>query len=130
MIKTLMALGLLLFVAERSRGEAPAGSAADRITLRDGSIVLGVVNATTPGPRGSVEILVRRDWAEKAVKSARSNGTVPAPRASGWRSSSGGSGSRRGGWIGHRMRKATIASFRGSIGNSHGLPARPRPSRF
>ena len=26
------------------------------------------MNATTPGPRGSVEFLVRRDWAEKALK--------------------------------------------------------------
>ncbi len=69
MIKTMMALGLLLLVAETSRGEAPGVSAADRITLRDGSIVLGVVNGTTAGPHGSVEILVRRDWAEKAVKS-------------------------------------------------------------
>jgi hypothetical protein len=69
MIKTLAALGLLLVVAETSRGDAPPpSSAADRITLRDGSIVLGVVNATTPGPRGSVEFLVRRDWAEKALK--------------------------------------------------------------
>ena len=30
--------------------------------------MLGVVSATTPGPRGSVEFLVRRDWAEKSLK--------------------------------------------------------------
>ena len=54
MIKTLAAVGLLLVVAETCRGDAGLpSSAADRITLRDGSIVLGVVNATTPGPRGS-----------------------------------------------------------------------------
>src|SRR5262249_30855032 len=42
-------------------------TAADRITLRDGSVVLGLVTAAGAGPRGSVEILVRRDWAEKHV---------------------------------------------------------------
>src|SRR5262245_56160263 len=68
MITTTLALGFLLLVAERSLGDEPA-SAADRITLRDGSVVLGVVNATTPGPRGFVEFLVRRDWAEKALNS-------------------------------------------------------------
>ncbi len=69
MINTVLALGLLLIGPEWSRGDSPPSSAADRITLRDGSVVLGVVNATTPGPRGSVEFLVRRDWAEKAIKS-------------------------------------------------------------
>ncbi len=39
--------------------------AADRVTLRDGSVVLGLVTSTTNGPRGSVEFLVRRAWAEK-----------------------------------------------------------------
>ncbi len=42
-----------------------AGSAADKLTLHDGSVVLGLVTATTTGPRGSVEVLVRRGWAEK-----------------------------------------------------------------
>ena len=69
MIETVLALGLVLIGSEWSRGDSPPSSAADRITLRDGSVVLGVVNATTPGPRGSVEFLVRRDWAEKALKS-------------------------------------------------------------
>jgi hypothetical protein len=68
MIGMTLAVGLLLLAAERGPGDGPA-AAADRITLRDGSVVLGVVNATTPGPRGSVEFLVRRDWAEKALKS-------------------------------------------------------------
>jgi hypothetical protein len=69
MINTVLALGLLLMGPRWSLGDSPPSSAADRITLRDGSVVLGVVNATTPGPRGSVEFLVRRDWAEKALKS-------------------------------------------------------------
>jgi hypothetical protein len=73
MIKTVLALGLLTVGLEWSRGDSPPSSAADRITLRDGSVVLGVVNATTPGPRGSVEFLVRRDWAEKALKSRARN---------------------------------------------------------
>ncbi len=68
MIATLLALGLVSLGAEASRGDRAPSSAADRITLRDGSTVLGVVNATTPGPRGSVEFLVRRDWAEKALQ--------------------------------------------------------------
>jgi hypothetical protein len=68
MIGTTLALGLLLLGAERGLAEPPP-TAADRITLRDGSVVLGVVSGTTPGPRGSIEFFVRRDWAEKAVSS-------------------------------------------------------------
>jgi hypothetical protein len=68
MIRTTLALSFLLLGAGRSLGDEPA-SAADRITLRDGSVVLGVVNATTPGPRGFVEFLVRRDWAEESLNS-------------------------------------------------------------
>src|SRR3954471_6495325 len=43
-------------------------TAADRITLRDGSVVLGLVTSAASGPRGSIELLVRRDWAEKDLK--------------------------------------------------------------
>jgi hypothetical protein len=68
MIGTTLALGLLLLGTERVLADAPT-TAADRITLRDGSVVLGVVSATTPGPRGSVEFFVRREWAEKALTS-------------------------------------------------------------
>jgi hypothetical protein len=67
MIGTAVVLGLLLLFPEATHGDPPA-SAADRITLRDGSVVLGLVSATTPGPRGSIEFLVRREWAEQAVK--------------------------------------------------------------
>ncbi len=66
MIAMTLALGVLLLGAERELGDPP-GSAADRVVLRDGSVALGVVNATTPGPRGGVEFMVRRDWAEKAI---------------------------------------------------------------
>jgi hypothetical protein len=48
---------------------APAkATAADRITLRDGSVVLGLVTSAASGPRGSLELLVRRDWAEKNLE--------------------------------------------------------------
>jgi hypothetical protein len=47
---------------------APAQTAADHITLRDGSIVKGLVLSATSGPRGSVEFVVRRAWAEKALE--------------------------------------------------------------
>ena len=67
MIGTAVVLGLLLLVTEATHGDPPP-SAADRITLKDGSVVLGLVSTTTPGPRGSIEFLVRREWAEKAVK--------------------------------------------------------------
>ncbi len=44
---------------------APANSAADAITLKDGKVILGQI-AETPRRNGSpMTILVRRDWAEK-----------------------------------------------------------------
>jgi hypothetical protein len=42
-------------------------TAADRITLRDGSVVLGLVTAVSGGPHGGIELLVRRDWVEKKL---------------------------------------------------------------
>jgi hypothetical protein len=62
------ALLLAGFLAVQKPAERPA-TAADRITLRDGSVVLGLVTATAAGPRAGLEILVRRDWAEKNVGS-------------------------------------------------------------
>ena len=51
-----------------ARSVSAAGeTAADQITLRDGSVVKGLVTSVTNGPRGSVEVLVRRAWAEKAL---------------------------------------------------------------
>ncbi|MGC8643402.1 MAG: hypothetical protein ACP5XB_26390 [Isosphaeraceae bacterium] len=46
---------------------APTG-AAERVTLRDGSSVLGLVLSESKGARGAVEMIVRRDWAEQHVK--------------------------------------------------------------
>jgi hypothetical protein len=57
-------LGLCLIGADGPPAAAPE-TAADRVTLRDGSVVLGLVTSTMAGPRGgSVELLVRRVWAE------------------------------------------------------------------
>jgi hypothetical protein len=66
MIAQVLILGLVLTGADGPRGAvANSEAAADRITLRDGSVVLGLVTSATSGARGSVEFLVRRDWAEK-----------------------------------------------------------------
>ena len=69
MIAHVLILGLLLTGADGPRGAAAKSeAAADRITLRDGSVVLGLVTSATSGARGSVEFLVRRDWAEKNLE--------------------------------------------------------------
>ncbi len=52
-----------LFSASAIAGEP----AADRVTLRDGSVVLGLATSANAGSRGSVEIVVRRDWARTAL---------------------------------------------------------------
>jgi hypothetical protein len=63
---TVLVLALYLAGADGPRGDA-ASSAFDRITLRDRSVVLGLVTSVSPGQRGSVEFLVRREWARKNV---------------------------------------------------------------
>jgi len=60
---------ILAFVqtgADGPRGAAPS-AAFDRIALRDRSVVLGLVTSVSPGQRGSVEFVVRREWARKNV---------------------------------------------------------------
>ena len=37
--------------------------------LRDGSVALGLVTSVAAGPRGGLDLLVRRDWADKHVES-------------------------------------------------------------
>src|SRR5215831_10355064 len=64
MIRIKRILPVLILCAAPAHGAARE-AAADRITLRDGSVVRGLVIAATSGPRGAVEFLVRRDWAEK-----------------------------------------------------------------
>ncbi len=59
-----MVLGSLLLAAAVA---ARADTAADEITLRDGSVVKGLVIAATTGPRGAVEFVVRRAWAAKTL---------------------------------------------------------------
>jgi hypothetical protein len=58
-------VGLLLIGADGPRA-ATVETAADRITLRDGSVVLGLVTSVVQDPRGPVEFLVRRGLAERA----------------------------------------------------------------
>ncbi len=59
-------LGLMV-VGLAGAGAGRAETVADQITLRDGSVVKGLVTSVTTGPRGSVEFLVRRAWAEKTL---------------------------------------------------------------
>jgi hypothetical protein len=58
---------VLIIVGLGGAGTGHAETAADQITLRDGSVVMGLVTSVTNGARGSVEVLVRRAWAEKTV---------------------------------------------------------------
>jgi hypothetical protein len=66
MIGQVIVLGFFLIGAQGPRDRS-SESAADRITLRDGSLVRGLVTGSTPGARGSVEVLVRRGLAEKTL---------------------------------------------------------------
>jgi hypothetical protein len=65
------ALGAFLAMALVA-GERPhvlsGPTAADRVTLRDGTVVRGLVTSATNGNRGSVEMIVRRNWAAKNLK--------------------------------------------------------------
>jgi len=67
MIVRSMVLGFLLVGTDGARPPAPE-TAADVMTLRDGSVVKGLVISVSAGPRGSAEFLVRRAWAEQALK--------------------------------------------------------------
>ena len=64
---TLFLAGSLLAL-EQPVGQAAPATVAERVTLRDGSVVLGLVTAVSTGPRGAVELLVRRDWAVSHIK--------------------------------------------------------------
>jgi len=67
MIGRVLILSLFVIAADGPRGGA-VETATDQITLRDGSVVPGLVISATSGPRSSVEFLVRRDWAETHLK--------------------------------------------------------------
>ena len=64
---TLILAGSLMALQKPAIKAAPA-TATERVTLRDGSVVLGLVTVVTTGPRGALELLVRRDWAESHLK--------------------------------------------------------------
>jgi hypothetical protein len=71
--RVIMICGTLILAGSLMALQKPADKAAhaaatERVTLRDGSVVLGLVTAVSTGPRGAVELLVRRDWAESHVK--------------------------------------------------------------
>jgi hypothetical protein len=69
--RTMFAAMLILLgslVTLQAGKQAPAVSAAERVVLRDGSVVLGLVTAVNGGPRGGLEMVVRRNWAEQNAK--------------------------------------------------------------
>ena len=57
----------LLLAGWLTTAQAPQAQkgAADRLTLRDGKVAVGLVTNTKTGVRAGVEMLIRRDWAEK-----------------------------------------------------------------
>ena len=63
MVRSMVLGSLLLGAAVMAR----ADTAADEITLRDGSVVKGLVISVTTGPRGAVEFVVRRAWAARTL---------------------------------------------------------------
>ncbi len=60
-------LAIVLVGADRPR-PAATETAADRVTLKDGSVVRGLVTSVTNGSRGAVELIVRRGWASDHAK--------------------------------------------------------------
>ena len=57
-----------LMALQKPADKAAPATAAEQITLRDGSVVMGLVTGVSNGPRGAVELLVQRNWAEKHLK--------------------------------------------------------------
>jgi len=62
----------------------PAATVADRVTLRDGKVALGLITSPAAGPKVGFDMLVRRAWAEAhvpdlAAKWARNAGTMGKP---------------------------------------------------
>lgn len=83
---TLVMAGCLATVATAQDANKPelGAIAADRVVLRDGRAVLGLITSPNAGPRVGFDMLVRRDWAEKnledlAAKWARNAESVARP---------------------------------------------------
>ncbi len=57
-----------LMALQKPAEKVGTAAASERLTLRDGSVVLGLVTAASNGPRGAVELVVERDWAERHLK--------------------------------------------------------------
>jgi hypothetical protein len=64
MVVLTLVLGLLLQGGDGAR-VASSAAVSDQITLRDGSVVKGLILSASTGPHGSVEFLVRRAWVDK-----------------------------------------------------------------
>jgi hypothetical protein len=58
-------LSALVLATSLLGGVPPRDSAADAVTLRDGTVVLGQI--VEPAPRGRVSVVLRRSWAEARI---------------------------------------------------------------
>jgi hypothetical protein len=110
----------LMLAMHAACSAAPPETVADQITLRDGSVVKGLVTSATSGPRGSVEFLVRRALAE----------TLPKQHIRAWdRSRNGESGWKYGGVSDRRSSVRTIESSAGWTRSWRACPRPVSPSR-
>jgi hypothetical protein len=64
MVGHVILLGILLTL-QQPPPRGAAQPAADKVILRDRSIVLGLLAPAAPASRGSLELVARRDWARK-----------------------------------------------------------------
>jgi hypothetical protein len=62
-----IAASFVLSLVHGGHAAAADDTAADRITLRDGTVAKGLVSTVSAGRGGSVELFVRRAWAEQAL---------------------------------------------------------------
>lgn len=68
MLSAVLILASCLAAVQDADADADATpTAADRVVLRDGRVLLGLITSPEAGPRGGFDMLIRRDWAEKNV---------------------------------------------------------------